>query len=203
MFADFIEVYHAGKRIATTLDAQTDKGYLYFEYDPLDSEVYDLMVRVGNKDFAAGAATQSVYYSLYCVSSRGAREYMHPCGSYEVNSAGHPTTEDVIDLTDIYINDTCGCLIELDAGSFSTTFEVFALENDELLDSASITGLKTNLSYLKRIMHTPDFVKGEYNTLFIEKNSRMLLRQEPILQLQKKQETEYFHLNIPAIRAIL
>ena len=39
-----------------------------------------------------------------------------------------------------------------------------------------ITGLKTNLSYLKRIMHTPDFVKGEYNTLFIEKNSRMLLR---------------------------
>ena len=25
-------------------------------------------------------------------------------------------------------------------------------------------------------MHTPDFVKGEYNTLFIEKNSRMLLR---------------------------
>lgn len=39
-----------------------------------------------------------------------------------------------------------------------------------------ITGLKTNLSYLKRIMHVPDFVKGEYNTLFIEKNSRMLLR---------------------------
>lgn len=39
-----------------------------------------------------------------------------------------------------------------------------------------ITGLKTNLSYLKRIMHVPDFVKGEYNTLFIEKNSRILLR---------------------------
>ena len=39
-----------------------------------------------------------------------------------------------------------------------------------------ITGLKTNLSYLKRIMHTPDFVRGEYNTLFIEKNARMLQR---------------------------
>lgn len=39
-----------------------------------------------------------------------------------------------------------------------------------------ITGLKTNLTYLKRIMHNPDFVKGEYNTLFIEKNSRMLQR---------------------------
>ena len=39
-----------------------------------------------------------------------------------------------------------------------------------------ITGLKTNLTYLKRIMYNPDFVKGEYNTLFIEKNSRMLQR---------------------------
>ena len=38
------------------------------------------------------------------------------------------------------------------------------------------TGLKTNLSYLKRIMHNPDFVKGEYNTLFIAKNARMLQR---------------------------
>lgn len=141
--ADFVEVYHAGKRIATTLDAQTDKGYLYFEYDPKDSEVYDLMVRVGNKDFAVGDATQSVYYSLYCVANRGAREFMHPCGAYEIDSAGHPTTEDVIDLTDIYIDDVCGCLIEIDAGSFSTKFEVFALENDELLDSASIKGRGT------------------------------------------------------------
>ena len=141
--ADFVEVYHAGKRIATTLDAQTNKGYLYFEYDPKDSEVYDLMVRVGNKDFDVGDATQSVYYSLYCVSNRGAREFMHPCGAYEIDSAGHPTTEDVIDLTDIYIDDVCGCLIELDAGSFSTKFEVFALENDELLDSAAIKGRGT------------------------------------------------------------
>ena len=39
-----------------------------------------------------------------------------------------------------------------------------------------ITGVKTNLAYLKRIMHVPDFVKGEYNTLFIEKNARMLVR---------------------------
>ena len=39
-----------------------------------------------------------------------------------------------------------------------------------------ITGLKTNLTYLKRIMHVPDFVKGEYNTLFIEKNACMLVR---------------------------
>ena len=39
-----------------------------------------------------------------------------------------------------------------------------------------ITGLKTNLAYLKRIMHIPDFVKGEYDTAFIEKNAKMLIR---------------------------
>ena len=39
-----------------------------------------------------------------------------------------------------------------------------------------ITGLKTNLAYLKRIMHVPDFVRGEYNTLFIAKNAKMLVR---------------------------
>lgn len=39
-----------------------------------------------------------------------------------------------------------------------------------------ITGLKTNLGYLKRIMHTHDFVAGQYDTLFIEKNASMLQR---------------------------
>lgn len=39
-----------------------------------------------------------------------------------------------------------------------------------------ITGLKTNLSYLKRIMHTHDFVCGQYDTLFIEKNAAVLQR---------------------------
>lgn len=39
-----------------------------------------------------------------------------------------------------------------------------------------ITGLKTNLAYLKRIMHTHDFVAGQYDTLFIEKNASVLQR---------------------------
>ena len=57
------------------------------------------------------------------------------------------------------------------------TTRQYAIERmRRVLYEYKITGLKTNLSYLKRIMHTPDFVKGEYNTLFIEKNSRMLLR---------------------------
>lgn len=38
-----------------------------------------------------------------------------------------------------------------------------------------ITGVKTNISYLRRIMDTPDFVQGKYDTHFIEKNSNFLL----------------------------
>ena len=38
-----------------------------------------------------------------------------------------------------------------------------------------ITGVKTTIRFLERIMNTPDFRKGEYNTHFIEKNSAFLL----------------------------
>ena len=57
------------------------------------------------------------------------------------------------------------------------TTRQFAIERmRRVLYEYKITGLKNNLSYLRRIMFTPDFVKGEYNTLFIEKNAKMLQR---------------------------
>ena len=40
-----------------------------------------------------------------------------------------------------------------------------------------ITGLKTNISYLRRIMYAPAFVRGEYDTSFLTKYSRSLQRQ--------------------------
>lgn len=139
--ADFVEVYHNGKRLATTLDARQGKGYLKFYYDPKDSGCFDLMVRVGSKDFAANSVN-SVYYSLYCVDTRGAREYKHPCGSYEVVSAGHPTTEDCFDLGTGFASDVCGVLIDLEAGAFEAKFEVFD-ENDVLLDTTVTSGRGT------------------------------------------------------------
>ena len=59
---------------------------------------------------------------------------------------------------------------------WATTLQSAIERMRRVLYEYKITGLKTNLSYLKRIMHTPDFVRGEYNTLFIEKNARMLQR---------------------------
>lgn len=41
-----------------------------------------------------------------------------------------------------------------------------------------ITGVKTNIQFLERIMNTPDFVNGTYDTHFIEENEKFLLSGE-------------------------
>jgi acetyl-CoA carboxylase biotin carboxylase subunit len=44
------------------------------------------------------------------------------------------------------------------------------------LDEYKITGIKTNIRYLNAIMHTPDFVRGSYDTAFLEKNEETIAR---------------------------
>jgi acetyl-CoA carboxylase biotin carboxylase subunit len=44
-----------------------------------------------------------------------------------------------------------------------------------VLDEYKISGVKTSLSFLRSIMETPDFVEGNYNTHFIEKNFDFLM----------------------------
>jgi acetyl-CoA carboxylase biotin carboxylase subunit len=39
-----------------------------------------------------------------------------------------------------------------------------------------ITGVKTNIKFLEKIMDTPDFIEGKYNTHFIEENNDRLMR---------------------------
>ncbi len=43
-----------------------------------------------------------------------------------------------------------------------------------VLHEYKITGVKTNISYLRSIMDTPDFVNGKYDTGFIQKNAERL-----------------------------
>ena len=47
-----------------------------------------------------------------------------------------------------------------------------------VLHEYKITGLKTNISYLRRIMDIPDFVHGTYDTSFIGKHGEEL--QHPV-----------------------
>jgi len=42
-----------------------------------------------------------------------------------------------------------------------------------------ITGIKTSIKFLERIMETPDFVNGKYNTHFIQENEKFLLSPKP------------------------
>lgn len=137
--ADFVEVYHFGHRIATTLDPEMGRGFLYFYFDPTANGCEDIMIRVVSAN--KGSDSTTVYYALWCPDTAGSREQRHPCGTYEVFSAGHPTTEDCFTLTG-YTNDLCGALITVDSGSFSATFSAFD-ENDKLLDSVTVQGQST------------------------------------------------------------
>lgn len=142
---DFIEVYHAGKRIATTLDAQPDRGHLRFFYDPRNTLNYDLMVRVVASDFGENDSLKSVYYSMYCPTERGSRAYRHPCETYNIYSAGHPFTEDNFQL--IRHTDMRAILVQVDSGSFKTFFELFDGDHihgvEHRLDTETVEGRGT------------------------------------------------------------
>ena len=78
---------------------------------------------------------------------------------------------------------------------WATTRE-FAIERmRRVLYEYKITGLKTNIGYLRHIMNVPDFVEGHYNTLFIPKHQDMLREWAG----QKEEETE----NIAMIAAYI
>lgn len=44
------------------------------------------------------------------------------------------------------------------------------------IENTIISGVKTNLSYQYSILHTKDFIKGDYDTNFIEKNHKEILK---------------------------
>ena len=57
---------------------------------------------------------------------------------------------------------------------WATTREYAIERMRRVLYEYKIAGIKTNIGYLRRIMDTTDFVKGHYNTLFIEKHQEAL-----------------------------
>jgi acetyl-CoA carboxylase biotin carboxylase subunit len=65
-----------------------------------------------------------------------------------------------------------------------------------VLAEYKITGVKNNIGYLRKIMDTPDFVNGKYDTHFIEKNKELLQKE----QFESKQSTAE---NIAIIAAFL
>jgi acetyl-CoA carboxylase, biotin carboxylase subunit len=58
--------------------------------------------------------------------------------------------------------------------SWGSTREESIARMRRALYEYKITGVKTNIKFLEKIMDIPDFVEGKYNTHFIEKNSDKL-----------------------------
>lgn len=57
------------------------------------------------------------------------------------------------------------------------TTRQYAIERmRRVLYEFKITGPKSNINYLRRIMYAPDFVQGNYDTSFLAKNARKLMR---------------------------
>lgn len=76
------------------------------------------------------------------------------------------------------------------------TTRQFAIERmRRVLYEYKITGLKTNIGYLRHIMNVPDFVEGRYDTLFIPKHQDILRKWAN----KKEEETE----NIAMIAAYI
>lgn len=147
---DYVEVYHAGHRIATTLNAATGKGYLKFKYKPVPGN-YDLMVRIVAQDFGIESSLESWYYSLYCPDTKGARVLPWRCDEIEITSAGHPVTEDNFDIT--VEADRTAVIIEVFPNSSETHFAVYD-QNDNLLDQITARAPAT-LEFMRMPVHLP------------------------------------------------
>jgi acetyl-CoA carboxylase biotin carboxylase subunit len=62
---------------------------------------------------------------------------------------------------------------------------VWGIDRDEAIQrmkralfAYKIMGVKTGIKFLEKIMNTPDFVEGKYNTQFIEKNKDILMEED-------------------------
>ena len=62
---------------------------------------------------------------------------------------------------------------------WSRTREDTIRRMNRALSEYRITGIKTSIKFLMRIMKAPDFVNGQYDTHFIENNNDFLFTPEP------------------------
>ena len=69
---------------------------------------------------------------------------------------------------------------------WATTREYAIERMRRVLHEYKLTGVKNNISYLRAIMDTPDFVEGNYNTGFIAKNGELL--QQSITRTSERAE---------------
>lgn len=103
--ADWVEVYHGGERIASTMGNKNTDGLLSIVFDPwrFANAVPDIVVKVMASQRDYGSDVLSQEYMLYDPNTRGYKENRWPCEVPEsgINSAGHHSTEDHYLMNDL------------------------------------------------------------------------------------------------------
>tara|TARA_Y100001963_G_scaffold147979_1_gene225068 strand:- start:975 stop:4649 length:3675 start_codon:yes stop_codon:yes gene_type:complete len=92
--ADKIEVYHDGRRIASNYEVKQIAGTIAIPYDPTETKVHDIVVRVYTKTLQKGDPLKTWYYSLYCIDEPGYRDMPWDCSPEEGASSTANLTRD-------------------------------------------------------------------------------------------------------------
>lgn len=102
---DWVEVYHGGERIASTLETKFEDGLMSIVFDPwrFENPVPDIVVKVMAQQREYGADIESYEYMLYEANRQGYKENRWNCEQPPsgITSAGHYSTEDHYTMNDI------------------------------------------------------------------------------------------------------
>lgn len=139
--ADWVEVYHGGERIASTMTSKAEDGLLSIVFDAYRFivPVPDLVVKVMTRERTYASDIESQEYMLYDAHTKGYKENRWNCEEpiAGLTSAGHYSTEDHYDMNDI--NEGVASLKVIGYGDFQYTAAVYD-EEGELITAAQGTG---------------------------------------------------------------
>ena len=140
--ADWVEVYHGGERIASTMGNKNTDGLLRIVFDPwrFATPVPDIVVKVMAQEREYLADMSSQEYMLYDPNTAGYKENRFPCEMPEagISSAGHYSTEDHYRMNTLD-GDGVASIKITGYGDFTYTASVFD-KNGELVTAKKSRG---------------------------------------------------------------
>lgn len=145
--ADWVEVYHGGKRVASTLGNVTEDGLLEIVFDAYrySTPVPDIVVKVMASERQFDSDIVSQEYMLYDANTPGYKENRWPCETPTdgITSAGHYSTEDHFIMNNDVDRGVASVTLEADDPNTVITLSTHDA-NGELIDVAQGQGRVQN-----------------------------------------------------------
>lgn len=137
--ADWIEVYHGGKRVASTLGNVTEDGLLEIVFDAyrFATPVPDIVVKVmASERLIDDSDIMSQEYMMYDANTPGYKENRWPCETPTngITSAGHYSTEDHFIMNSDVPRGVASVTLEATDTNTVITLAIFD-KNGELIDA--------------------------------------------------------------------